>query len=120
MRINLQLFGGRGTSSFKIRSVKGYTTKIHQGRQDKHIPGSNNFQQGKSEITISQAKTQELVNQYGGKGRWIGNNKEKVNFNETIGRWYNPKTRQYEKTSWGIIHYSKDGTHIVPTSPDTY
>ena len=42
---------------------------INQGKQDKHIIGSNNYIDGKSYLTISKKKAQELINQYAGKGQ---------------------------------------------------
>lgn len=122
MKIMLQLFGGRGTSSFRIRTVHGYTTKIHSGRQQKHIEGSNNYSGNRSKLTISESKAQELINKFAGnKGnKWQSLNKEKINFNEVIGKYYNQSNGRWEDTTWGIIHYSKDGSHLVPANPNQY
>jgi hypothetical protein len=43
--------------------------------------------------------------------------KEMVNFGEHIGYDVNPRTGEKLSTTWGIIHYAKDGTHIVPARP---
>lgn len=122
MKIKIQLFGGRGSSSFRTRIVRGYTTRIHFGRQQKHIEGSNNYINGRSKLTISQSKAQELINKYAGNrnNKWQNANKEKINFHENIGQYYNQTTGKWEDTTWGIIHYSKDGCHIVPASPNQY
>jgi len=42
---------------------------------------------------------------------------ELVNFKQRIGYAVNAKTGARFPTSWGKIHYGKNGTHIVPTYP---
>lgn len=91
---------------------------INQGKQDKHIIGSNNYTEGKSYLTISKEKAQELINQYAGKGtlefsdsgKW--NKKEIITVKEQIGVVKNKN--EEIKTNSFKIHYSKTGTHIVP------
>lgn len=48
--------------------ISNVNKTINQGKQDKHIIGSNNYTEGKSYLTISKEKAQELINQYAGKG----------------------------------------------------
>jgi hypothetical protein len=43
--------------------------------------------------------------------------KEMVSFGEHIGYDVNPRTGEKLATTWGIIHYAKDGIHIVPARP---
>lgn len=91
---------------------------INQGKQDKHIIGSNNYIEGRSYLTISKEKAQELIYQNAGKGKlefsdsgkW--NKKEIITVNENIGVVKN-KNDEIETNSFKI-HYSKTGTHIVP------
>lgn len=91
---------------------------INPGKQDKHIIGSNNYTEGRSYLTISKEKAQDLINQYAGKGtlefsdsgKW--NKKEIITVNEKIGVVKN-KNKEIETNSFKI-HYSKTGTHIVP------
>lgn len=120
--LKIQLFGGRGAPSYSIRTVRGYTTKIHEGRQGKHIPGHNNYTLGKSRLTISLSDIQQLINKLAGNklNRWITETKEKVNFKRKIGEYIKPGIGSYKDTDWGIIHYSKEGTHVVPSEPDEY
>ena len=40
-----------------------------------------------------------------------------VDFGEFIGYDVNLDTKIKTPTSWGKIHYAKDGTHIVPKKP---
>lgn len=90
---------------------------INDGKQGKHIPGHKNFQQGKSELSISIMEANRLVDVYSGKGTSIGDNKERVDFGMNIGYYIDPVTGAKHPTTVGIIHYSKSGTHIVPARP---
>lgn len=102
-----------------LRTVRGFTTAIHFGRQSKHMPGHPNHDPSKSTITLPLPRLQELVELHGGTGTWIGGNKEVVDFGVTIGRYRDPKTGGSSATSVGTIHYSKAGTHVVPTAPNS-
>ena len=44
-------------------------------------------------------------------------NKEIVDFKRVIGKYVDPKSGKAYDTTMGTIHYSKDGTHIVPSTP---
>lgn len=103
---------GKGTGKFKI--VNGFEAKVHPGKQGKHIPGHPNYQKGKSIFT---GDAQKLLEKYAGKGQWIGSNKERVDFEQVIGKWVDPNTGKAYETTKGIIHYSKNGAHIVPARP---
>lgn len=96
---------------------------IESGKQGKHILGHNNYKPGKSYLTITEAEAQALVNKHSGKGEILRDRK---------GNWSNKELAQAEKaigvvldisgnsapTTRFIIHYSKIGTHIVPTLRD--
>ncbi|WP_237089028.1 polymorphic toxin type 50 domain-containing protein [Paenibacillus larvae] len=110
--MDLQLFAGRGKEIPKV--VNGFDATIHAGKQGKHIPGHSNYQYGKSILT---ANAQKLLEKYAGKGEWIGQNKERVDFGEIIGKYVDPITGEAIETNKGIIHYSKNGAHIVPARP---
>ena len=90
---------------------------IHIGKQGKHILGHNNYINGKSIMDISINDAQKLVNKYSGTGQKIGANRERVNFEVVIGKYVDPKTGKKYDTTVGTIHYSNDGTHIVPERP---
>ena len=89
---------------------------IVAAKQGKHIPGHKNFIPGRSPLT--HPDPQKLVNQFAGKGQPVGTVsrgrpgfKERIDFGEIIGEING------QPTSNGIIHYSKDGVHIVPANP---
>jgi len=43
--------------------------------------------------------------------------KERVNFGKVIGEHVSKETGVKTQTTWGKIHYSKKGAHIVPSKP---
>lgn len=102
----------------KIRSDK-VNKRIHLGKQGKHIRGHNNYKEGRSYLTVTEERAQELVDAYAGtgiiirdrNGRYTG--KERVTAKEQIGVCRNPEGTETETKSF-IIHYAKDGVHIVP------
>ncbi len=95
-----------------------FPKNIHEGKQGKHIPGHNNYQEGKSILTVSLEEAQELVTKYSGHGDPVSDNKERVNFGKIIGIFVDQNTGEKKPTTVGMIHYSKNGTHIVPAEPN--
>ena len=94
---------------------------IHPGQQGKHIPGHNNFQAGKSELT--HPNPQKLLDDFTGKGTLRGSAesgwKETVDFGEVIGNWVDPATGAKLPTTRGTISYNSKGqAHIVPSNPN--
>ena len=59
----------------------------------------------------------ELLKKHAGKGTMINEYKERVDFGEIIGEYYDINSNHYLSTSKGIIHYSNTGAHIVPAAP---
>lgn len=96
-----------------------YNLTIHEGKQGKHIINHNNYIEGRSYL-LESIDPQALVNEYAGTGRiersltgkW--NNKELIVQDEFIGVNSN-LTGELPFTNKFVIHYSKNGTHIVPT-----
>lgn len=96
--------------------------KIHKGRQDKHILGTNNYNQqianGKN-LSILTADPNKPLNESAGKGQSYGNNKIVVDFGKNIGKFYDIKTGEYYDTTRATIHYDDNGNaHIVPARPN--
>jgi SPP1 gp7 family putative phage head morphogenesis protein len=98
-----------------------YNLKVNKDSQGKHIEGSKTFKAGlnKSEITISIDEVQELVNKYAGTGKIEkANGKvrvETVASNKFVGIVKGNKIKgKGKRTRKFKIHYSKNGTHIVP------
>jgi tetratricopeptide (TPR) repeat protein len=91
---------------------------IEMDKQGKHIKGHRNFiEKGKSIWTHEDP--QGLYDRFAGTGRLCrgeifgeAGSKEIVDFGEIVGKIFTDD--QWIETSWGQIHYSKNGAHIVP------
>lgn len=112
-----------------------YPLKLHKGRQNGHITGTNEFKQyveklakkgqfGPSRLTIDITEIEDLVSRYHGTGillrsddgRWRGI--ERITFHpDEIGIAVNNLTGSESSTTTFTIRYSKDGYHIVPDYP---
>ncbi|MEW4289627.1 polymorphic toxin type 50 domain-containing protein [Rossellomorea marisflavi] len=126
-------FGGKGNSApyygknsvpkGPYREVNGYPVKVKPGAQEKHIPNTPNYKQeiangkNKSIFYGNNKKAQELLDKFAGKGELLKNGRERVDFGEPIGKYYDRNTGEYLETTKGLIHYGKDGAHIVPSRP---
>ena len=93
--------------------------KIHEGKQGKHIVGHNNYD-GKSYLA-EEVDPQELVDAYHGTGdykitspnkNWV--KKEFVFGKDTMEFVVDEVIREVTPTRYFSIHYSNEGTHIVP------
>ena len=98
--------------------------KIQPDKQGKHVPGSWNYNPNNAKSILEHPDPQVLVNKFAGTGIKVNNvqpgltgYQEKVNFGEFIGYVVDRKTGTQTPTTWGKIHYAKDGVHIVPTMP---
>ncbi|QMV65404.1 polymorphic toxin type 50 domain-containing protein [Pseudomonas berkeleyensis] len=87
--------------------------------QEKHFPGHNSYTPGRSVLSSDPRKLAESA----GTGQQVGNiplgmpgSKERVNFGGPIGT-YIDGAGVATPTANEIIHYSKDGIHIVPVRP---
>lgn len=108
-----------GNLQKKIRN--DYILDIETGKQGKHIKGHNNYQQGKSYLNISMENAQMLVDKYAGTGEIQRDNSGKWKHTEiitknkqNIGYVVSAVNGEEIETSFFKIHYSKNGTHIVP------
>ena len=113
---------GAGTGGNFGRTKGSHSNaKIHQGRQDKHIPGTNNYNQQKANgkhPSILTSDPNKLLKEGAGKGRMITPTKESVNYESTIGKYYSEKYEKYYDTTRATIHYDSNGNaHIVPARP---
>lgn len=117
-------FGKHSVPKGPYREVNGFPAKVKPGAQEKHIPDAPNYKQelanGKTKSIFfgDNKKAQKLLDKHAGTGDMLKTkNKERVDFGQVIGKHYNTETNKYEETTRGIIHYSKNGAHIVPSQP---
>ena len=113
--------GGSVGGDFGNTSGKRANTKIHKGRQDKHIEGTNNYKQqranGKNPSILTE-NPDKLLKEGTGKGIMTTQTKETVDYGKVIGKYYDRDTNKYYDTTRATIHYdSKGNAHIVPARP---
>lgn len=113
--------GGSGGANFGNTRGRRSNMKIHNGRQDKHIPGTNNYKQqiqnGKNPSILTE-NPNKLLKEGAGRGISRGSTKEVVDYGRIIGKYYHVKTGEYYDTTRATIHYdSKGNAHIVPAAP---
>ncbi len=104
--------------------LKRANLTIEWDKQGKHILGHKNYFAKDLKSIFAHSDPQRLLRDFAGKG--LRNSKkipgspgykEVVDFGEFIGYSIDPNTGEKIATTWGKIHYSKDGVHIVPTKP---
>jgi hypothetical protein len=95
--------------------------KVQWDKQGKHIVGHRNYIPAKNKSIFTHSDPQTLFNNFAGTGIKNANvkpgtsgYKEMVDFKEVIGYCVERSTGKRTVTTWGKIHYAKDGFHIVP------
>lgn len=122
-RVKTPAYGKQSVPKGPYREVNGFPAKVKSGAQEKHIPETPNYKQevanGKKKSIFygDNKKAQELLDKYAGKGEFLKNGREVIDFGQKIGKTYDMKTDKYIETTRGTIHYSKYGAHIVPAKP---
>jgi hypothetical protein len=118
-------YGKKSVPFGPYREVNGYPVKVKPGAQEKHIPNTPNYKQelangnNKSILYGDNTTAQGLLDEFAGNGQILRNEKrERVDFGHPIGKYYDLDTRKYYETSKGLIHYGKDGSHIIPSRPN--
>ncbi|KTQ45416.1 hypothetical protein NS31R_07585 [Enterobacter cancerogenus] len=99
---------------------------MNKGQQNKHLPGTNEYKiaseagLNKSVLTVA---PDSLLSKLG-TGQQVGNtpvgvpgSKERINYGQNIGNYIDPQTGVSTPTTNGIVHYGKNGVHIVPARP---
>ncbi|MDV3434681.1 RHS repeat-associated core domain-containing protein [Stenotrophomonas sp. C2852] len=100
--------------------MHGPSPKINLGQQGKHLVGHNNYIPGRSVLTGNPGE----LGRSAGTGQQVGKvnvglpgSKERVSFGQEVGSYVDPAGNATPTTN-AIIHYGKDGIHIVPSRPD--
>jgi len=99
---------------------------VNKGQQNKHIPGTNEYKiasEAGLNKSILSVPAESLLPKLG-TGQQVGNlpvgspgSKERINYGQNIGNYIDPQTGVSAPTSNGIVHYGKNGVHIVPARP---
>ena len=112
----------------KIESIKNHirseavSKNINPEKQNRHVRESNGYKEGRSYIFGGLEEAQVLVSKYHGTGepqftvagKW--KNKELVEVEFDMGVDVDEDTHMETTTNRFVIHYSKTGSHVVPTS----
>ncbi len=103
-------------------NTRGASTQytIQKDKQGKHLVGHRNYKVGRSIFSSTLEDAENLVKQYAGTGIAIGAERERIDFGKIIGQYVDQETGQKYPTTIGIIHYAKDGCHIVPARPKDF
>ncbi|MEC1486926.1 T7SS effector LXG polymorphic toxin [Bacillus haynesii] len=117
-------YGKQSVPKGPYRKVYGFPAKVKPGAQEKHIPGTPNYKQeiangrkNKSIFYGDNKKAQELLDKFAGKGDLFRKDRERIECGQVIGKYYDHDAKKYVETTRGIIHYGKNGAHIVPSHP---
>jgi hypothetical protein len=100
------------------------STQINANKQNRHIPGSNGFIEGRSRLDVSIEEAQKIVDELRGTGEPIFDsfgdwtNKERVVCSDYVGVYVDVSTGEETKTKNITIIYSNTGSHIVPRRED--
>jgi filamentous hemagglutinin len=99
---------------------------INKGQQNKHVPGTNEYKiasEAGLNKSILSVPPDSLLSKLG-TGQQVGNtpvgtpgSKERINYGQPIGNYIDPQTGISTPTTNGIVHYGKNGVHIVPARP---
>lgn len=125
--VALSALGGMSKAGKDSGSSASSTAKpsINQGQQNKHVPVTNEYKiaseagLNKSVLTV---QPDSLLSKLG-TGQQVGNmsigtpgSKERINYGKVIGNYIDPQTGVSTPTTNGIVHYGRNGVHIVPAS----
>lgn len=103
------------------------TTKLDKKAQSAHKKGSAEYNKRiangefPSYTEMSNMEIQKVINEHSRKGITHkgkdGQFREVIQTDDFKGMFGNRETKKYVPTNRGTIHYSKNGTHIVPAAP---
>lgn len=116
---NFRIYKNAQKRQDKIKNGE-YNLNINVEKQQKHNINSDKYVKGKSYFNIDIEEQQKMVNDYAGNGYIYadakGNltNKELCVTNKIIGKYINKNKNTEVETNSFVIHYARDGVHIVP------
>lgn len=103
------------------------STKLNKYKQGRHIIGNPDFDKRlkdgefPSYISVSKMEVQRIINEKSltGQVKKVGGAyHEVITADSNFGICCSIITKKKMKTNRGVIHYSKDGAHLVPTWPE--
>ena len=104
-------------------------TKLNKSRQSKHKYGSEDYNKAikngelPSYTELSHMEVQKIINNHEHDGEVIvqdGQFKKVITEKDDFAMYGDLATKKYYPTNRATIHYSKDGTHLVPAKPEGF
>ncbi|WP_258033674.1 polymorphic toxin type 50 domain-containing protein, partial [Campylobacter concisus] len=104
----------------------GKSVKIDINKQNKHIQGTNEYKTANQNGVTRSILTEDVENLLPkfGTGQKVNSveiglagSKERIDFGKVIG-YYIDENGNKLSTTKGIVHYGKNGAHIVPSNPN--
>lgn len=117
-RVAALAFDGGFLATNRVPVPENLGKNIHTGAQDKHIPGTNNYDPTKGRSILTADPTELLDGVHSGKYPVVrmAGDKPIVDFGKPIGTYGD----NGPQTQFGTIHSGKNGVHIVPANPTQY
>ena len=106
--------------------LKNANLKIQWDKQGKHLKNHKNYEVNRKRSILEHPDPERLIKERAGTGRKVSPGtdscgqpgyKEVVDFQEYIGYYIDETTGAKIASTRGVIHYAKDGVHIVPAKP---
>ena len=106
--------------------AEGKSVKIDINKQNKHIQGTNEYKTANQNGVTRSILTEDVENLLPkfGTGQKVNSveiglagSKERIDFGKVIG-YYIDENGNKLSTTKGIVHYGKNGAHIVPSNPN--
>ncbi|SHI88924.1 toxin 50 [Clostridium cavendishii DSM 21758] len=104
------------------RYINGRAVVINQSLKDANIKGTKVYESDIVKGITRSLLTEDaefLLDYYAGTGCKINDYTELVDFEDTIGQYYDTSTKTFEDTSMGVIIYGVNGAHIVPVKAES-
>ncbi|SHK35114.1 toxin 50 [Clostridium cavendishii DSM 21758] len=104
------------------RYINGRPVVINQSLQDAHIKGTKAYEADIAKGITRSLLTEdasELLDYYSGTGYKINDYTELVDFQYTIGQYYDASKKTFMDTTMGVIIYGVNGAHIIPANTDS-
>lgn len=117
-RLTILTGNKEGVERIRKSVNKNSLGKMNVEKQNRHMPGTKEYTEGRSVITIGIDRLKELVEKYWMDGVIHPSGRITVDLHEIVGYDLNPITGKKTKTSLVTIHPSKTGYHVVPTNPN--
>ena len=108
--------GGNSGSNDRKSYAEGaqFLDSLNIEKQNRHIPGTKEYDPNKSHFSISAKRLDELIRSNLDKAEHLSSGKIELELPEEVGYWKSADGTKIEKTNRVTLHKSKTGYHAVP------